>query len=275
MCNRFFLSLIGIVLLILGGVFLFTAFTGKPDATSEVQDFSATDTGTTENTNPQAGISSFDFNQSGGFAANFALEPRVIEFEWPEEFRAGESNSVRLAVKFLPDGRVQPQVEVEGNIVQSTPLTFVTYYATHSGNISARLTAPEFEVEAQNSESQTLLPGRDVTWRWTLTPENTGKFTLTVTLFAEWTPLPNVQGSPFRQDIWGTSKSVEVNHVFGIVTIPQASIAGTILAGLGVVTQAPTILDMLSFLLGRRDKRREQQRRQQQYDRRSSRSRRR
>jgi len=73
--------------------------------------------------------------------------------------------------------------------------------------------------------------------------------------------------------IWGQTVQVEVNYVFGFITVPQASIAGTVLGVVGVVAEIPLLEKFLEifwnvFLGGNR-------RRRQREDRRNRRTRRR
>jgi hypothetical protein len=62
-----------------------------------------------------------DGGGSGGPVAG-SYEQRVVELEWPREFRVGRTGAVRITLKVLEGGALQPVAEVEDNEVVATPI---------------------------------------------------------------------------------------------------------------------------------------------------------
>jgi hypothetical protein len=53
-------------------------------------------------------------------------------------------------------------------------------------------------------------------------------------------PKPGQSGQPLLNvPIWGQTLQVKVGYVLGLISVPQANVAGTVLAVLGFVAQIP------------------------------------
>jgi hypothetical protein len=102
--------------------------------------------------------------------------------------------------------------------------------------------------------------GGDVEWRWTLESTESHTSVISLGLAITWQPKTNGQlPSLTNIPIWGQTLQVDVNYVFGLITVPQASIMGTALAVLGFVAQMPLLekfLEIFLDLLFGRDRRR-------------------
>ncbi|MBN1200324.1 MAG: hypothetical protein JXJ20_00580 [Anaerolineae bacterium] len=201
--------------------------------------------------------------EGGGPLITGLYEQRVVEMEWPSAFRVGGSGSVRITLKALEDGSLQAVAEIADNEVLATPIMIADRYDTYNAIVTAYLSAPDFEVEAANNLAQTLERGGEAEWRWTLKADEAETVVIAIGLSITWQPKdPNAAGTLTNVPIWGQMVQVNVDHVFGLITVPQASIAGTVLAVLGFVAEFPllgaileTIWDML---FGKKD--RDQQR---------------
>ncbi len=194
----------------------------------------------------------------GGAGGIAGYEQRTVELEWPRSFRVGGSGTVVLTLKALPSGGVEAVAEIEDNEVIATPILVTDLYNTHNARYSARLVASDFEVEALTPQTQQLGRGEEGSWRWSLeAPGNSGTFVINLVINLEWQPKPNTgaQVVPAR-NIWGQALQVEVNYVFGSITVPQASNVGTVLAVLGFAMQIPLLSEILGglrkMLFGRR-----------------------
>lgn len=203
-----------------------------------------------------------------GVQSSNITEQRLIELEWPSSFAVGGSGAVRLTLKALPGGQIQVTPEIPNNAVLATPILINDRYDTHTARFTARLSAPAFNnVEATTPLSQDLNRGQQATWRWSLgSPGNSGQHVITLGLEVTWIPRPNMGGSQIGPiPIWGQALQVETNYVFGNITVPQASTAGTVLAAAGFLIQIPFLGEILSFLTGgNRRKKQKQQKKQQQ-----------
>ncbi|PJF39365.1 MAG: hypothetical protein CUN55_14560 [Phototrophicales bacterium] len=196
---------------------------------------------------------------SGQGGAGYTYEQRLVELEWPESFRAGESRTIRLSYKPLAAGVSGP--EVESNLVRAQPITVLDCYADYDAFVTARIIAPEFKAETLDEATKQVEKGQEATWRWTLTPNKEGTFVITLALQIEWrvkqghSPLLGpctslADGTP--NTIWGQSVKTEVNYVLGMITIEQASLAGTVLAVVGAASQFPLLTEILVILFERR-----------------------
>jgi len=196
----------------------------------------------------------------GGALFSGAYEQRVVELEWPATFRVGGSGSIRVKFKRLADGSLQPVAEIADHEVIATPILIADRYDSYDGTVTAMLSAPNFDVESVSNATQPLTRGAEPEWRWTLKANDSGTHAIALGLSIAWTPKPGVGGTPINTSIWGQTLQVEANYVFGSITVPQASIAGTALAVVGFVMQIP-LLDMLlgtfwKILFGGRRRRR-------------------
>ncbi len=204
----------------------------------------------------------------GGFTATAAgYEQRVVELEWPTTFQVGRSGAVRIKLKMLEGGALQPVAEVADNEIVATPILLTDRYNTHNAFVTATISAPDFRINSVSSARQPLTRGGEVEWRWTLEADDAQTAVISLGLSITWEPLPGVTDpGPTNVTIWGQTVQVEVNYVFGLITVPQASIAGTVLAVIGFVAQMPLLDSFLGLLMdiffGRSRRRRRQQQQQ-------------
>lgn len=192
----------------------------------------------------------------GGPVVPAPVEQRVVEMEWPSQFRVGGSGTVRVKLKMLDDGSAQPVAEIAGNEIAATPILIADRYDTHTAQLTATISAPNFEIEALASATQTLERGGETQWLWTLSADSSGRGVIAVGITLTW--VSKASGQPETTvTLWGQAIEAEINYVFGSITVPQASIAGTALAVVGFVAQIPLIdavLDVIGklFFGGRR-----------------------
>lgn len=209
-----------------------------------------------------------------GGAGGGVIEQRVVALEWPEEFRNGESRTVKVTLKALPAGGFQiSAAEIQSNTVLATPIIITDYYNTHVAQVTGRVVAPEFDIESVNSSDQFQIErGQEATWRWTLKPEDTGTFVITFGIELLWLPRDPNTATPIGPfPIWGQSVQTEVNEVLGPFTIPQLSLAGGVLGVLGALSQIPFAGEIISTVFERSLNRGAERRRQRQAQRRQRR----
>jgi hypothetical protein len=157
--------------------------------------------------------------------------------------------------------------------VVATPILITDRYDTHDAFVTATISAPDFTVSAVSNPTQPLARGGEVTWRWTLESNSAQTAVIALGLSITWQPKP---GQPLpaltNVTIWGQTLQVEVDHVFGLITVPQASAAGTVLAVLGFIAEMPLLAKFLEIFLdiffGRDRRRREEERRRREQRRR-------
>jgi hypothetical protein len=187
----------------------------------------------------------------GGFTASTSgYEQRVVELEWPKEFQVGRTGAIRLKFKVLDSGALQPVAEVAGNEVVATPILINDRYNDYDAFVTATISAPDFSVQTTSPTTQPMQRGSSVEWRWTLESAESHQSVISLGLAISWKA--KIAGQPdgaTNVPIWGQTLQVDVNYVFGLITVPQASIAGTALAVLGFVAQMPLLEKFLEIFL--------------------------
>ena len=149
-----------------------------------------------------------------------AYEQRVVELEWPSEFRVGRSGSLRIKLKMLDGGALQPVAEVDDNEVLATPILITDRYDTHNAFVSATLSAPDFDVDWVSPVTQSLTKGGEAEWRWTLKSDSAQTSVISLGLMLSWEAKPGQLPGPQNVAIWGQAVQVDVNYVFGMITVP-------------------------------------------------------
>lgn len=187
-----------------------------------------------------------------------ALEQRFIELTWPSEFRLGGSGVIRLTFEPMPEGGYTPVAEVDGQQVAATPILLTNRYTTHDAHVMATVAAPTFNVAAATPEEQVMQPGQALSWVWTLSPESAGEQVIALSVTVNWQPKGG--GITDSITVWNDVLNVQVGQVFGL-TIPQAGLAGTAAAVIGVVLEIPFLDSILGFIWRRRPRRRRRERR--------------
>lgn len=203
-------------------------------------------------------------------------ELRVVELEWPAKFQVKQAGSLRVKLKMLDGGALQPVAEVAGNEIIATPIQITNYYATHDAFVTLTLSAPDFSIDFLSPARQQMLPGNPVEWRWTLEADDAQTAVISLNMILSWQSKPDQPAIVVPDvSVWGQTVQVEVVYVFGLISVPQASILGTVLALAGLVAQYPIlekVLEMLiDWLFGRERKNNKKQQTSRQSDRRNRR----
>ncbi len=197
------------------------------------------------------GASGGDASGQGGMAGGTTgYEQRVVELEWPDNLAVGRGGSLRVKLKMLAGGALQPVAEIANNEVLATPILLTDRYDTHDALVTATISAPNFSVQSITNNVQTLQRGGEAEWRWTIKSNSAQTSVISIGLSITWTPKPGQPPGPTNVPIWGQTVQVEVNYVFGSITVPQASLAGTALAVLGFVAEVPLLGKILDVFWG-------------------------
>lgn len=179
---------------------------------------------------------------SGGMTAvTTGYEQRVVELEWPSQFQVGRAGALRVTLKMLEGGALQPVAEIGDNEVVATPILLTDRYATHDAFVTATLSAPDFAVSTVTPAVQQLQRGGEVTWRWTLSADRAQKAIIVLGLSVTWQPRPGQPPGPSNVALWSQTVQVGVEQVFGLFSVPQATVAGTVLGVLGFVAEMPLV----------------------------------
>jgi hypothetical protein len=176
----------------------------------------------------------------------------VVEVEWPDQFQVGRGGLVRIKLKMLDGGALQPVAEIADNEILATPILITDRYDTHNAFVTSNLSAPDFSVQATSPLRQQLQRGGEAEWRYTLRSNSSQRSVISIGLTISWDSIdPATLPGPQNVPIWGQTLAVDVNYVFGLITVPQASIAGTALAVVGFLAEAPLLGTFLDYFLER------------------------
>ena len=133
-------------------------------------------------------ISGGDDGQGGLEPTAAGYEQRVVELEWPATFQVGRSGAVRIKLKMLEGGALQPVAEVAENEVIATPILLTDRYDNYNAFVTATISAPDFQIESTSPDRQPLQRGGEVEWRWTLEADSAQTAVISLGLAITWEP---------------------------------------------------------------------------------------
>ncbi|MCU0485233.1 MAG: aminoglycoside phosphotransferase family protein [Anaerolineales bacterium] len=182
--------------------------------------------------------------QEGG-----TVEGRVVELEWPERLRLGDSDVVRLSLAPSQEGyTVTTEFQEHTTITQTLQVQRQAGYELYA---AARLDSVGFSVAPEAEQERFLAPGETITWYWSLQPRQPGQQRLSVLLLLRWEPLAGTANSPREMVGYARALDIQVTSFFGL-TRGQAMTGGFLgflfgggMALLGTVTlfgKAPAVL---------------------------------
>ncbi|MBT3337537.1 MAG: hypothetical protein HN855_11590 [Anaerolineae bacterium] len=172
-------------------------------------------------------------------------EQRRLTLEFPPKIRAGDSDIIRLTLEIDEMGNIAPTAEIEGNTVVGEVIEIPNLYDTHTIIAQSRLDMAGVQVIPEEMISQPLLPGKSVTFLWSIRPSEAGKYRGTVWFYLRF--IPN-DGSPETTRTI-SAQFVEVNATtfFGVKAVP-ARWLGAIGSFISGVLGMPLIDEVLKWL---------------------------
>lgn len=156
------------------------------------------------------------------------LEARRLTLEWPSKIRKGDADIVRLTLEMDELGNLTPTAMVEGHETRGETVYIPNVYDTHTVIAEARLDLAGMEVSPGEVIAQALLPGKAVSFFWSVSPDEVGSFRGTVWLKLRFLPL---DGGPESERML-TSQIIEIQSV-NLLGLGGAS--ARLLGGLGAV----------------------------------------
>lgn len=173
------------------------------------------------------------------------LEARRLTLEFPYKIRVGDSDILRLTLEVDELGGLTPTVEVAGHAVTGETVQIPNLYETHIVLAESRLDLAGMLVEPSGIQSDQLLPGRSVTFRWSLHPVDAGRYRGAVHLHLRFLPFSG--GVESRQSV--SSQVVEIQAVkFLGLSGGLARIVGLLGSGMATVLGFPFIEDLLRWV---------------------------
>jgi hypothetical protein len=158
-------------------------------------------------------------------------ESRMVELEWPQQMRLGDSDIVRLALIPAQEGYV-----VSAEFPEHETITHTVRVRRPGGYdlaAIARLDGVGFEIAPQADQASDLPVGEAVSWHWSLTPHAAGQHRLSVSLLLRWTPQSEGAGTVSESLIYSKGLNVDVTAPLGMNTAQTAAtgLIGLVLGG--------------------------------------------
>ncbi|RLD03719.1 MAG: hypothetical protein DRI32_06955 [Chloroflexi bacterium] len=172
-------------------------------------------------------------------------EQRRLTLEFPPKIRAGDSDVVRLTLEMDELGNITPTAEIDGNEIIGEVVEIPNLYETHTLIAESRLTMAGLEVLPAEMISEPLLPGEKVTFYWSLSPDEAGKYRGTVWLYLRF--IPKEGGIETRRTLSAQLIEIEATTFLGFKAGPARAV-GAIGSFIGAILGFPFADDVLKFL---------------------------
>ncbi|MBN1146508.1 MAG: hypothetical protein JXA78_04580 [Anaerolineales bacterium] len=170
-------------------------------------------------------------------------EQRLLILEWPLKVRLGDAELIRLSLVMDEAGKLTPTAYVEGGELRMEPVEIPNLYDTHNVVAEARLDLAGVEHRPSGEVSEALLPGRPVSFVWSVRPAEIGRYRGTVWLHLRFIP----RGAGEQSSMALTAQLIEIEAVN---FLGLGGSAARLVGGLGVVVGSLLGLDnLLSGLL--------------------------
>ncbi len=172
-------------------------------------------------------------------------ERRLINLEWPQKIRVGESDRIQLLLEVDEKGLVTPTVMVDGNNQEIEPIFIPDLYEDYYLNVKSRLDISGMDVLPEGVINTALIKGKDVIFAWSLSPRQSGTFSGTVWLHLNLIPK---KGDYIQKELlFAKPIKIEGTTILGLPvgTVRWAGVVGT---GTSFILGLPFIENMLAWL---------------------------
>jgi hypothetical protein len=177
------------------------------------------------------------------------LESRRLTFEFPPEMRTGDSARIRLQLEVDDQGNLVPTAVVEGNVVTGEVVEIPNLYETHNVIAEARLDMAGMEVQPPGTISEALLPGKPVTFYWSVRPEDAGSYEGAAWLHLRF--VPRNGGEEMRVPVSVQFLEIKATSFLGFFSGGTARGIGALGSVLGSVLGFPFVDDFVKRLWGK------------------------
>ncbi len=185
-------------------------------------------------------------SSDGQMAASPAIpEQRRLTLEFPPVIRAGDADTVRLTLEMDEMGNVTPTAEIEGHEIGGEVVEIPNLYETHNVIAEARMDLAGVQIVPAENVSEPLLPGKSVTFYWSVRPTEAGEYRGMVWLYLRF--VPKEGGEELVRTISAQFVEISATTLFGIKAGP-ARIAGAVGSFIGAVLGFPFADDVLKWL---------------------------
>ncbi len=162
-------------------------------------------------------------------------ESRAVELDYPLTLRVGDSDVIRLALVVAPDGSyLTPTAESGGHTTTGEPVEIPNLYDTHTLVAVARLDSVGLNIDRPGDWEQPLLPGENLTWRWTISAAEPGRQRANLIIHLRF--IPKAGGDMLQKELWARTLTLQATDVFGLPPVVAkglgifGSIVGSVLS---------------------------------------------
>ena len=157
------------------------------------------------------------------------VERRLIELEWPQTIKIGDSGSVRLSLQPSVDGYIAVAETENGKLLTKT--VNVPRPPGYDIRASARLEGVTFDIQPTDEREFDLPEGQPMEWRWTISPRGTGLHQLSLNVHMQ--QVARTTGvAPRDYLLYSRGLDVQVTSVLGMNAVQSGLLGGTgLLAG--------------------------------------------
>ncbi len=155
-------------------------------------------------------------------ATQAIIEPRVVEVEYPPHMRLGDSEMIRLSL--VPSAEGYTLTLDAPNNEAITRTVSIKRPLNTEVSAEARLSGVGFEIAEHNPKAVALPEAEVVTWRWTVSPRETGQHKLTISVDLIWMPLGSTAPSK-RSQLFSKGFDIQVQSLLGL-TSAQSKMLG-------------------------------------------------
>ncbi|MHC1783815.1 MAG: phosphotransferase [Anaerolineaceae bacterium] len=152
-----------------------------------------------------------------------APELRVVELEWPESLRLGDSDVIRLSLIPSEDGYTA-RAEYDEHTVASQDIE-VPRPEGYILSAAARLDGAAFDISPAGEQRYIVSPDEIVTWRWSLSPRSPGRQRVSLLLMLRWEPQAGQAGQTLETIAYDRSLEIQVRSFLGLGK-PEAAVFG-------------------------------------------------
>ena len=141
-------------------------------------------------------------------------EYRIVQVEWPERMRLGDSDVIRLAILPAEEGyTLVTEFPEHQTITQTLPIDRPGGFDLFA---VARLDGVGFEISPAGEQIQYMPPAQPLGWRWTLSPRSAGQQRLSITLTLRWIPVAGQVGISREITVYSRPLDIQVITFFGM-----------------------------------------------------------
>jgi hypothetical protein len=138
----------------------------------------------------------------------------LVELEYPEKMRMGDSDVIVVSL-FNTESGYTIEAEFEDHTLTTEKLT-VEQLPSYRTFVTGELAGAGFEIQPGGEQSLEITQGNSVIWRWSVSPNSTGRQRLSLLITLLWKPEDSIAGSEKEQQLFSRGIEIKVNSFLGL-----------------------------------------------------------